>query len=380
MEANLLHGNDTELNHTRRAEQDAADAAGEFFARDAEAAFARRENVLDALRRAAPAQRAGMLLHLQMTRGNQFVQQLRNQMQSRTYSKTQQPEAVAHAQHDADVDATAFSFAVTIPRSATIHARDAGPGREEFAVSDIEAEHELFASFDELVEPEDGETVALPDIVPSEAAGLQATDAVAGSLAYEPVMQRGGITLPADDFGYTGFYTPSVVNITVARTSDAYQVNATVRNSIRWDVRADRGPENQINVESESSAVITDENYSDVARDLTPNEADLNGRPRRAEFWARDLSAQHELFHVNEYARHGREGALLARNWLNAQSVSDVTEVHRLLARVPGRVVTNVAASMAYPGNEERAYADGVELYRERAGAIQTRGDNGEYV
>jgi len=378
MEAKFIHDSDTELNHARRAEQEAADVGGEFFTRGAEAMFAPRENVLDAIQRAAPAQRAGMLLHLQMTRGNQFVQQLPRQ--ARQSARRAQPvETLAEAQQDANSSTTAFSFAVTIPHSQHLAARDAGWETTELDAREMD-DQEFYVPPEGLIEPEVGTSVTLPDIIPAETSGLKATDAVAGTLTYEPAIHRGGISLPADDFGVTGFYKPRVLNVAVGRSDNAYQVSATIRNTIRWEVRADRGPDNQSNVESDTSAAITLENYADIARDLTPNMADLGGRPRRAGYWARDLSARHELFHVDQYERHAREGALLARNWLNAQVVSNIAEVHELLARVPERITTIVKATMAFPGREQRAYDDGAELYRERANSIRSKGDNGEYA
>lgn len=380
MEASHIYDSDQELKHKRRAEQDTAQANAELFQESAQEMFAPRTNSFDAIRRAESNYRATMLLNLQTTRGNQYVQQLLSQSrQSPTRAMAQHSEPTAEPQHTLDSSATTFSLAVTIPRSPRIQTRDAGPGDEEFAASEM-VEEEFLTPLEELIEPQEGETVALPDIVAPETVGLGMTDAVAGTLSYEPTIRQGGITLPATDFGFTGFYRPSVINIAVTRSSSRYEVSATVRNSIRWDVRADTGPQNQVNIESDTSAAITDENYPDIARDLTPNSADLNGRPRRAGFWAKDLSARHEEFHADEYAQHGREGAILARNWLNAQSVSAIGEVWRLLDRVPDRIVTSVAASMAAPANEQRAYGDGTPLYRDRANSIQSKGDNSDYA
>jgi hypothetical protein len=229
----------------------------------------------------------------------------------------------------------------------------------------------------EVREPEEGESVALPEITAPAKAANEELDAVSSKLTWHSTFSLSGAA--PSGFGITRPNNVSMTGITVTQKAGTYTVEATVDNPVTYQARAAQGPGGQVDIPSESSAAITGNNYATVASDLTPNMADLNGRPPRTQFWARDLTIRHELYHCTDWSNHASSGVVLAQNWLNGQSASSVAEVQTLLAKVPGRVAQTGHAAMAYPGREERAYGDGAPVYTARANAVKAKGDKGEY-
>lgn len=224
-----------------------------------------------------------------------------------------------------------------------------------------------------LREPAVGQTVTLPNIVAPPAASIPQRDAIAATLGYAPsITQTGPLPSP---FGETRPYTHALSGISITKTTAAYQVSATVDNPITFQVSG--GADTDITSDSDSD--ITQANYASVVSDLTPDTADLDGRPPRDHFWASDLTIRHERFHADEDARYGREGVVAAQAWLNGQTAGSLAGVSTLLAEVPGRVHADVDTAMAFPGREERAYRDGAPLYLARANAIKAKGDAGKY-
>lgn len=119
------------------------------------------------------------------------------------------------------------------PRFA-VRYNDAMPGNEETSVMDFESllAQTAVTPADSISEPQDGETVQLPDIAldPS----IRETDAIAGTLAYAPTITQSG---PAPSpFGETLPYTFTMSGITVTRAPSTFTVTATVDNPITFQV------------------------------------------------------------------------------------------------------------------------------------------------
>ena len=270
----------------------------------------------------------------------------------------------------------------TKPRFSALH-NDAMPGNDKQTApidfASLLAQTTVPAPAEAISEPEEGETVRLPDIVLAPTADIEQTDAVASTLAYNGTITQTGPE-PADAFGETLPYTHAISGISVTRVAGSYNVTATVDNPITFQVRTSTGPDGQLDIASDSDPDITQASYPTVASDLTPDMSDRGGAPPRNNFWARDLCIRHERFHADEDVVHGGSGVTLAQNWLNTQTAASVAGVNALLAQVPARVAATVSAAMAFPGREIRAYGDGVPLYRARANAIKTKGDAGGYA
>jgi hypothetical protein len=229
----------------------------------------------------------------------------------------------------------------------------------------------------DIPEPAEGQTVHLPDIVPPGTEAIEQADSVVGVLTYNPLITRGG---PAPSgFGATRPYTHGLSSITVTPLPHNYLVTATVDNPIEYQVRASTGPAGQLDIESEDDSDITAANYETVASDLMPDMSDLNGRPPRTAFWARDLTIKHERFHAIEDAVWGAVGTAQAVEWLNGETASSVFHVYMLLAQVPMRVATKVSTEMGFPGRENRAYGDGAPDYEVRSALISSKGWLGGY-
>ena len=224
-----------------------------------------------------------------------------------------------------------------------------------------------------VTEPEEGQTVQLPDVKVPAMAEVAQRDSIASGLAYNGSIAQSG---PAPDpFGETKPFTHALSGISVARLFGNFLVRATVDNPITFQVNGGANT----NIASENDPAITQENYQKVASDLTPNMHDENGRPPRDQFWAQDLTIRHEHFHAQEDFNFGKQGVTDAQTWLNTQAAGDVAGVQALLNQVPGKVANTVAAGMTFPGLEERAYGDGAPAYKARADAVKTKGDAGNY-
>jgi hypothetical protein len=253
---------------------------------------------------------------------------------------------------------------------------DAMPGNEQTTPVDLAsflAQTIGITSAGSIREPQEGETVQLPDIVIPSTAAIEQTDAVASTLSYNPSIAQSGP--PPSPFGATLPYTHALSGISVTLVAGTYNVTATIDNPITFQVSGG----GTTDISSDTDPDITQANYPTVASDLTPNMSDLNGRPPRTQFWAEDLCIRHERFHATEDVTYGRSGVTLAQNWLNTQVAASVAQVNTLLGQVPARVAATVSAAMAYPGRENRAYGDGAPLYLARANAIKTKGDAGGY-
>ncbi len=227
--------------------------------------------------------------------------------------------------------------------------------------------------------PADTGPISLPDIEVRDFAEVELCDAITPWLSYQGTTAQGGN--PPNGFGVTRPGPMTVTGITVRKLPVVgwWYVSATVTQQILWQVRAATGPSGQVNVTSSLDPVITAANWQTVANDLTPDMADLNGRPPRSQFWAKDLTEQHEGFHANDRKTRAPGALRLASNWLGTQQAADPAGVQALLQQIPGRMVATVSAGMTMPGKEERAYGDGAGAYSRRATAIWALGNIGYY-
>lgn len=261
-----------------------------------------------------------------------------------------------------------------VPRTVLAQSHDAPPESEEPT-----PDPSTYFSFTpdsaqaSVAEPQDGQSVSLPDVTFSGVLPIAETDAVAPTLNYVGSIANTA-TPSAGDFGTTFQGVPTLTGISVTSAASTFTVTATVNNSITYGVLTGTGPHQQQDVISDKSLNITAANYSSVADDLTPNMSDLNGRPPRHKFFASDLTDRHEHFHANERVTFGRSASTVAQNWLSTQTAASAGDVNTLLGQVPGRMLSTVAASMTFPAKEQRAYTDGAPLYQARADSIRAKG------
>jgi hypothetical protein len=234
-------------------------------------------------------------------------------------------------------------------------------------------------------EPREGETVRFPSnmlqaaALPGQSDSIAATFGYSGSITEVPAPAKPtkfGDTLPFYEFASPGpTATPSNGTFTITGTINA-RITFWVDGGTRRDIASDTDPN------------ITQANYPDVVRDLTPSPAAVNkggtslfkNQPPRKGFWAKDLTIKHERFHGREDVKFGKVGLDQAQKWLNNQTAKDLDAVGDLLNHINPMITKTVDAAMALPGRENRAYADGAQEYGSRAQAIKTKGDAKGYA
>ena len=288
------------------------------------------------------------------------------------HDEVQAIEAVAGA----PLAATTLAAPATAPPEVT--APTAQPGSSPPTAPPAAPETAEHATKAETT-PADKGPISLPDIEVRDFAEVELCDAITPWLSYQGTIAQGGN--PPTGFGVTRPGPMTVTGITVRKLPVIgwWYVSATVTQQILWQVRAATGPSGQVNVNSALDPAITAANWQTVADDLTPDMSDLNGRPPRSQFWAKDLTEQHEAFHANDRKTRAPGALRLASNWLGTQQAADPAGVQALLQQIPGRMVATVSAGMTMPGKEERAYGDGAGAYSRRATAIWALGNIGYY-
>ena len=205
------------------------------------------------------------------------------------------------------------------------------------------------------------------------------SDSVDGkSVAYKATIDEGEVGLTTSQAGRCGWMC-EMKNVGVTSGEGAYTVTATAQCTIRWQVHAAGGLlPTRTNVESETDAAITKDNYTQVASDLMPRKTKPRRSPR-AQFWSRDLTIKHEKFHADERANnYGKEAFKFAQTWLNTQTATSEEQAKEHADKVPSKMSESFSASYK-PRCEHRAYDDGAPLYEARAKKIKGRGEKGEY-
>jgi len=307
------------------------------------------------------------LLYLQSTIGNQAVSQLLAGGQQPKSVKSEQAAPVPVLNKPRTVKTqNPFSTSIRIMN-------DSMPGETEQQAANTPSNRSL------LQQPElqVGQSIALPDIHIPYLSAYAASDAIAGTLAYQSSITNSGAEPPG--FGQTR-PTATLQNINVTRNTNTFTVTATYNRTITYQVRSTSGPTGQVNVTSATDSNINARNYPAVVTDLTPNMADMNGRPPRHNYWNKALTLRHERFHADEDVAYAQQGVTAAQAWLGLQTAANLTEVQQLVMAIPARVANTVAIGMAFPGRENRAYGDGASHYTTLANAIQAKGTNGDYT
>jgi len=262
-----------------------------------------------------------------------------------------------------------LSFDVTVPHRDP----DGEEGTEhESAISPDQVTGAMAGNLPEAPEVAEGEEVALPDMNMPEMEAAE-TDAVTASVSYSGTIANQGTVNP---FGSTTWANFNITDIKVKKNKTSYAASFKVKNPITYNVAAG----GRTNITSATDGALTAANFATAASDLTPNMADLGGRPPRTMFWAQDLTLRHEKFHSRERKRYNGQAAKQAQTWLKTQTANSATDVQGLIAQIPGRMVASSQASVGtLQQKEARAYGDGVSSYKSRAKAISKRGAKGKY-
>lgn len=203
-------------------------------------------------------------------------------------------------------------------------------------------------------------------------------DAIGASFSYAATANQSGVTLGATEFGQTKGSLKHFSNVVVTPGAGKFTVTADLKQTISWDTRNTVGPNNQVNITSDTDPALTNANYAQVVSDLTPDVSDLKGRPPRTKFWSKDFTIQHEKYHVKDFTDIGQTGATGAEAWLATKTAARKEDVPALLDTAWNDKIFKVWDKFTDPPKvEERAYDDGVAAYTARANAIKTKGDKG---
>jgi hypothetical protein len=298
----------------------------------------------------------------------------------------QQSAAGNHAKTKSEVKRHRYTFSAVVPRALPVYNDAARPDEPKPATAS--AAQSIAAAVpvrsDGIPEPRPGEAVHFPGVLrPSTPVSSQSDMGISSTFKYTSAITQ---TNDAPDPGVFGSTRPtySLTHVAAMPRAQYFAVIGDINDDVRFSVTS----QGRTNIASDSDPNITQSNYPDVAKDLTPLRATVtrSGRtifknePPRDLFWAEDLTIKHESFHADEDVRFGQEGVTAAQDWLNTQRISKVHDIEGLLQPIIDKVRDTVEAAMAFPGREERAYADGASAYRDRAQAIKRKGDAKGYV
>ena len=294
----------------------------------------------------------------------------------------QQSAAGNHAGTVSVVKRQRYTFSAVVPRALPVY-NDAGSNHEPKPARTAPRPGAAALS-DAISEPRPGEAVLFPDVVsPSTAVPSQSDWGLSSSFKYTSAITK---TNDAPDPGAFGSTRPHYALAHVAAVPHAQ--NFDVTGDINADITFCVTSLGKTNIASDSDPNITQTNYPDVVKDLTPLAATVTrgGRkifknePPRDLFWAEDITIKHERFHAGEDVTFGQQGVTAAQNWMNTKRVAKIDDIALLLQPTIDKVRDTVDVAMAYPAREERAYNDGAPTYRDRAQAIKRKGDAKGYV
>jgi hypothetical protein len=179
-----------------------------------------------------------------------------------------------------------------------------------------------------------------------------------------------------DEFGFTwGNHVRTAPGGKIHPTPTTYEVTQTYENPITIKVYADKGPHDQVNVESDQDSDITKTNFPKVASDLTP---DGGGVPPRTRFWARDLTLIHEHYHATDGQKFCKDELASTSKSLNIKTAATMDDVKALLSPIVDQLIKARETGMV--GGEERAYKAGAAGYKDRADKIRATGKAGKYA
>ncbi|MBJ7596624.1 MAG: hypothetical protein DLM67_00505 [Candidatus Nephthysia bennettiae] len=221
------------------------------------------------------------------------------------------------------------------------------------------------------------EDMELPVYESSYPAEGDADRTISSNLTYSPSVT----VLPdepkkKDEFGFTwGNHVRTAPGGKIHPTPTTYEVTQTYENPITIKVFADKGPRDQLNIESDQDADITKTNYPKVASDLTP---DGGGVPPRTKFWARDLTLIHEHFHATDGQKFCKDELASISKSLNGKTAASMDDVKALLGPIVDQLIKAREAGMV--GGEERAYKAGAAAYKDRADKVKSTGKAGKYA
>jgi hypothetical protein len=183
----------------------------------------------------------------------------------------------------------------------------------------------------------------------------------------------GGSALTGTDHGS---YTPvPTKNVEVKETggvfSKDWEVDASLVINYFWSIQS-MGKKDILNAYSDA---VTPDKWPDIVTDLRPMGGGIPRSPR-FNYWCSDLTAQHEMYHIQDCISAFKSFLPEQEAWLAAQPVQGKVSAKNLGYQALDQLITRVHNYMG-EGNdapqEERAYAAGASCYEERAQSVYDR-------
>ena len=204
-----------------------------------------------------------------------------------------------------------------------------------------------------------GEAVLFPDVVsPSTPVPSQSDSGLSSSFKYTSAITKTNDAPDPGDFGTT---RPNykIAHVAAVPHAQSFDVTGDINADITFSVTS----LGKKNIASDSDPNITQTNYPDVVKDLTPSPATVTrgggtiykNQPPRNQFWAEDITIKHERFHADEDVSFGQQGVTAAQNWMNTQRVAKIDDIALLIQPTIDKVRDTVVVAMALPGRELRA-------------------------
>jgi hypothetical protein len=201
-------------------------------------------------------------------------------------------------------------------------------------------------------------------------------DAVTGRMRLQHTTHAGGANLG----GAFGICQPIVRSILIGATPQPqllgllgtdYDVRVSADIEYHWDVQS----LGRKHVSGPDDPDVTADTWSQVVYDLAPSSA-APGRSPRVEYWSRDLTSRHELYHRDDFVTAFTAFLPVSQLWLNMQSASSVDRAIRRGDQALQMLIANINSYMGSGDSaacEVRAYGDGRASYQARADGARAK-------
>lgn len=210
-------------------------------------------------------------------------------------------------------------------------------------------------------------------------------DSVRGTLNLNQFDTRGDAklaTVPKSDFGTTGArISIGKIAFEAKHFTDYVTASAPFTHEVSYDVTDFPGRQDV----PPGLDNITSDNWKEAANDLDPDvhKTEL-GAPKRAKYWARDITESHEKFHVADNLKYVKdtvfpetEAALNKKEidvpiWV-FRDTEIAQQLHQIGTELTKEAVKSLNQYMAPPAVEQRAYSADETSYRSRVKAIRDK-------
>jgi hypothetical protein len=337
------------------------------------------------------AQRQGLIMQLQQSLGNQYVQRLLESVQTRAKYHSSNSVGGYDTRKTGSGDTNSIDFfpGPRIKGTDENATRTSGSVTERSKYPNKPVHLTNQTGSVNLINNKDSTTVAVslsafvrgdestaegketPAVQEEETPVLGSFDALTRTNLVQ-LVSPGGVDIGSTAFGEykTDILEKSVEVVEHPGTfSSDWEIKLTLRLDYHWAVQS----QGCTDIRSPDDNTVTDENWLDIYSDLLPSGG---GLPTRERYWCSDLSAQHELFHINDSMNAFRNYLPETEDWIKSQPIRNKTGAENAGIKALNQLIIKVGNYMGTgPGSpqEGRAYAAGSSQYVDRANSVYDR-------